>query len=191
MLSSLVHRPSDRSWWKPFADQLKAHRCRKSMALFTPGLFKLSEDGSRWLCTVSLKQYLHGVFHHEIINKIEPDYDCNVKLPEWHYRLPTLLERNNINTNLNLDLGIYAEYIDLKNKENYYWDHAVAYLNTYGLSNDCVKPFANLVMHELINKFSKWDKYCKDKESYQKLLAYGSNFFCVKDYLSEILKVSS
>ncbi|KAG1369006.1 hypothetical protein G6F61_012702 [Rhizopus arrhizus] len=70
MLSSLVHRPSDRSWWKPFADQLKAHRCRKSMALFTPGLFKLSEDGSRWLCTVSLKHHLHGVFHKDIINKI-------------------------------------------------------------------------------------------------------------------------
>ncbi|KAG1053745.1 hypothetical protein G6F43_004202 [Rhizopus delemar] len=47
MLSSLVHRPSDRSWWKPFADQLKSHRCRKSMALFTPDLFRLSEDGSR------------------------------------------------------------------------------------------------------------------------------------------------
>ncbi|KAG1319916.1 hypothetical protein G6F63_014506 [Rhizopus arrhizus] len=34
MLSALVHRPLDRNWWLPFADQLKAHRCRKSMALF-------------------------------------------------------------------------------------------------------------------------------------------------------------
>ncbi|KAG1138870.1 hypothetical protein G6F37_007299 [Rhizopus arrhizus] len=180
MLSSLVHRPSDRSWWQPFMELLKAHRCRKSMALFTPDLFKLSEDGSRWLCTVSLKQYLHGVFHHEIINKIEPDYDCNVKLPEWHYRLPTLLERNNINTNLNLDLGIYAEYIDLTNKENYYWDHAISYMTHYGFSNDCVEPFVNLIMHEVLFKFSKWDKYCKDKQSYEKLMAYGSNFFVTK-----------
>jgi hypothetical protein len=177
MLSSLVHRPSDRSWWKPFVDQLKAHRCRKSMALFTPDLFKLSEDGSRWLCTVSLKQHLHSVFHDEIINKIEPDYDCDIKLPEWHYRLLTLSERNNINANLNFDLGIYAEYIDLTNKENYYWDHAISYMTHYGLSNDCVEPFVNLIMHEVLFKFSKWDKYCKDKRSYQKLMAYGSNFF--------------
>ncbi|KAG1091441.1 hypothetical protein G6F42_019430 [Rhizopus arrhizus] len=60
MLSSLVHRPSDRSWWQPFMEQIKAHRCRKSMALFTPNLFVLSEDGSRWSCALSLKQHLHG-----------------------------------------------------------------------------------------------------------------------------------
>ncbi|KAG1086610.1 hypothetical protein G6F40_013910 [Rhizopus arrhizus] len=90
MLSSLVHRPSDRSWWKPFADQLKAKRCRKSMALFTPDLFRLSEDGSRWSCTVSLRQSLDGVLHKDIINKMTPELADGIELPEWHYRMPTL-----------------------------------------------------------------------------------------------------
>jgi hypothetical protein len=89
-------------------------------------------------------------------------------------------ERNGINTNLNFDLGIYAEHIDLTNKENYYWDHAISYITHYGLSNDCVEPFVNLIMHEVLFKFSKWDKYCKDKRSYQKLMAYGSNFFLTR-----------
>ncbi|KAG1541078.1 hypothetical protein G6F49_011972 [Rhizopus delemar] len=116
MLSSLVHRPSDRSWWKPFSDQLKSHRCRKSMALFVPGLFQLSEDGSQWSCAISMKQYLHGVFHEGIIQKILHDHDYVAELPEWHYKLPILLEKNIAVNNLNLDLGLYDQYIDLVNK---------------------------------------------------------------------------
>ncbi|KAG1617894.1 hypothetical protein G6F44_013030 [Rhizopus delemar] len=146
MLSSLVHRPSDRSWWKPFSDQLKSHRCRKSMALFVPDLFKLSEDGCHWSSAISMKQYLHGVLHRDIINKIVPDHGYEVKLPEWHYKFPMLLEQSSTANNLNFDLGLYDQYIDLVNKENYYWDRAVMYIGYYGLSDDCVEPFAHLVM---------------------------------------------
>ncbi|KAG1171689.1 hypothetical protein G6F49_013091 [Rhizopus delemar] len=191
MLSSLVHRPSDRSWWKPFSDQLKSHRCRKSMALFVPDLFKLSEDGCHWSSAISMKQYLHGVLHRDIINKIVPDHGYEVKLPEWHYKFPMLLEQSSTANNLNFDLGLYDQYIDLVNKENYYWDRAVMYIGYFGLSDDCVEPFAHLVMHELLSKFSKWDRYCKDQQSYEKLYKYGSNFFCTKTYLNEILKVLS
>ncbi|KAG1460290.1 hypothetical protein G6F46_004833 [Rhizopus delemar] len=191
MLSSLVHRPLDRSWWKPFADQLKAKRCRKSMALFTPDLFRLSEDGSRWSCTVSLRQSLDGVLHKDIVNKMIPELADGIELPEWHYKFPMLLEQNSTINDLNFDLGLYDQCIDLVNKENYYWDRAVLYIGYYGLSDDCMEPFAHLVMHELINKFTKWDRYCKDQQSYEKLYKYGSNFFCTKSYLNEILKVPS
>ncbi|KAG1040012.1 hypothetical protein G6F43_012380 [Rhizopus delemar] len=191
MLSSLVHRPSHRSWWRPFADQLEAHRCRKSMALFVPGLFKLSEDGCHWSSAISMKQYLRGVLHRDIINKIVPDHGYEVKLPEWHYKFPMLLEQSSTTNNLNFDLGLYDQYIDLVNKENYYWDRAVMYIGYYGLSDDCVEPFAHLVMHELLSKFSKWDRYCKDQQSHEKIYKYGSNFFCTKSDLNEIVKVPS
>ncbi|EIE92397.1 hypothetical protein RO3G_17268, partial [Rhizopus delemar RA 99-880] len=191
MLSSLVHRPSDRSWWKPFSDQLKSHRCRKSMALFVPGLFQLSEDGSQWSCAITMKQYLHDIFHEGIIQEILHDHDYVAELSEWHYKLPILLEKNIAVNNLNLDLGLYDQYIDLVNKVNYHWDHAVLYVGCYGLTDALVEPFVNLLMHEVLSKFSKWDKYCKNKESYQKLMAYGSNFFRDKEYLKDILKVSS
>lgn len=92
---------------------------------------------------------------------------------------------------LKFDLGLYAPHINLSSKENYYWDRAVLFLSHYGLSDTSVEPFVNLILHEVLCKFSKWNKYCKDKRSYQTLMAYGSNFFCDKEYLKDILKVSS
>lgn len=189
MLSSLVHRPSNRNWWLPFADQLKAHRCRKSMALFVPGLFTLSKDNTRWSCAVSLKQHLHGVLHRDVLNKMTPDLQDTLELPKWHYNAPTNIRMKEVETSINFDLNLYAPYIDLSNKENFYWDRAVLFISHYGLTDASVEPFVNLMMHEVICKFSKWTKYCKDKESYQKLQAYGSNFFRDKKYIKDIIKV--
>lgn len=89
----------------------------------------------------------------------------------------------------NFDLNLYAPYIDLSNKEKYYWNRAVLFISHYGLSDALVEPFVNLMMHEVICKFSKWTKYCKDKEAYQKLQAYGPNFFRHKNYIKDIIKV--
>ncbi|KAG1304966.1 hypothetical protein G6F64_008756 [Rhizopus arrhizus] len=188
MLSSLVHRPSNRSWWLPFADQLKAHRCRKSMALFVPGLFKLSKDNTRWSCAVSLKQHLHDVLHRDVLNKMTPDLQDTLELPKWHYNAPTNIRMKEVETSINFDLNLYTLYIDLSNKENFYWNRAVLFISHYGLTDASVEPFVNLMMHEVICKFSKWNKYCKDKESYQKLQAYGSNFFRDKNYIKDIIK---
>ncbi|KAG1140054.1 hypothetical protein G6F37_005813 [Rhizopus arrhizus] len=171
MLSSLVHRPSNRNWWLPFADQLKSHRCRKPMALFVPGLFKLSKDNTRWSCAVSLKQHLHGVLHRDVLNKMTPDLQDTLELPKCHYNTPTNIGMKDVETSLNFDLSLYAPYIDLSNKENFYWNRAVLFMSHYGLTNASVEPFVNLMRHEVIFKFSKWNKYCKDKESYQKLQA--------------------
>lgn len=159
------------------------------MALFTPDLFRLSEDGSRWLCTVSLRQSLDGVLHKDIVNKMTPDLDDTIELPEWHYSMPTLSAVTGV-VDMKFDLGLYAPFIDSSTKENYYWDRAVLFISHYGLNNALAEPLVNLIMHEVLCKFSKWDKYCKDKQSYQKLMAYGSNFFCDKEYLKDILKVS-
>ncbi|KAG1444586.1 hypothetical protein G6F55_012267 [Rhizopus delemar] len=189
MLSALVHRPLDRNWWLPFADQLKAHRCRKSMALFVPSLFKLSNDNTRWSCVVSLKQHLHGVFHRDVLTKVTPDLQDVLELPEWHYKSPTILTMKSMGISLDFELNIYAPYIDLLNKENFYWNRAILFINHYGLTDALVEPFVNLMMHEVIFKFSKWSKYCKDEESYQKLQAYGSNFFRDINYIKDIIKV--
>lgn len=125
----------------------------------------------------------------DVLIQVTPDLQDVVELPKWHYKSPAILTMTNMAIGIDFDLKVYAPYIDLINKENFYWNRAILFINHYGLTEASGEPFVNLMMHEVIFKFSKWSKYCKDEESYQKLRAYGSNFFRDINYIKDIIKV--
>lgn len=211
LISSVFHRPFSKSWWLPFQKMIDAVSCKRSSLLYLCDLFELSSDGQYWTCKKSMAPHLGSVYSKQLakhINdylhspntqsgplEISPVSTSNgsgmpsLPVSMYMYKLPPMPSPILPQFSFNFEAQNIFPSLNATSALSYYMDLCQTYFYGYGLTQNCAEAFANLLMKELVDKFTNWGKYLLEPENIDILLLNGQNFFRKKEHLGLLLKV--
>lgn len=212
LISSVFHRPFSKSWWLPFQEMIDSVSCKKSSLLYLCDLFQLSPDGKYWSCKKSMLNNLKNVYskqlakriddHNESYNVSSDSVDIDISssggspnltpLPAsmYIYTIPPMPCPSHQLHSFNFDTVKLFPSLKPSTVHHYYMDICQAYFYGYGLTDSCAEAFSNLLLKELVDKFTNWPKYLCEPQHLDHFALNGHNFFRKKEHLALLLKVT-
>ena len=212
LMSGVFHRPLSRSWWNVVKQVVDDNRSKKSDTLFLRNFFNFDHHTHLWSIshtfTIPELRRIYGdkLKHQQISIEATPESTLLNLLHEFQHS-PQQIDQQQQQQYGDLfasDIPPFAYntqslgtsiIIDTKNypidQNDFYYIRLFSLIRCHSFTPVSAKYFVEIIMQQLVNMYSTWDKRIHSDLSPDVVYRSGRSMFRSTEKLFEILKVST